>query len=61
MTYKFTESVVEEATLSWLAGLGYKVVIGSRTVAALRDLLLPKLMSGEIRVDTMDGVDEGKK
>jgi hypothetical protein len=30
--------------------LGYTVVIGSRTVAALRDLLLPKLMSGEIRV-----------
>ena len=28
MTTKFTESVVEEATLSWLAGLGYTVASG---------------------------------
>lgn len=28
MSFKFTESVVEEATLSWLAGLGYTIASG---------------------------------
>jgi len=36
----FTESVVEDAALAWLEGY-----------AALRDTLLPKLISGELRVE----------
>ncbi len=28
MTIAFTESVVEEAALAWLGGLGYKVLHG---------------------------------
>lgn len=54
------ESTVEEAALAWRREVGYAVLYGpgiaagepaaERTLAALRDALLPKLMSGEIRV-----------
>ncbi len=67
MTQQFTESLVENAALSWFKELDYAVVHGphiapdelhaerksfSETVLAkrLRDALLPKLLSGEIRV-----------
>jgi len=64
MSQAFTESVVEEAALDWLAGLGYAVAHGpeivetergsdyGRVVLAdrQRDALLPKLISGELRV-----------
>ncbi|MBI5629123.1 MAG: hypothetical protein HY953_09410 [Candidatus Rokubacteria bacterium] len=40
----FSESVVEDAALAWLEGLGDVVL------AALRAALLPKLISGELRV-----------
>jgi hypothetical protein len=63
----FTESVVEDAALGWLEGLGWAVKHGpeiapgelfsergdhGKTILAarLRDVLLPKLMSGELRV-----------
>jgi hypothetical protein len=50
----FTESVVEEAALGSLAGLGYTVLSGPTIapgqLAAIRNALLPKLLSGEIRV-----------
>ena len=39
MASRFTESVVEQAAL-----------VRCRTLATLRDTLLPKLLSGEIRV-----------
>jgi type I restriction enzyme S subunit len=32
----------------------------SRTLVALRDALLPKLFSGEIRVSDTDGVEDGR-
>jgi hypothetical protein len=46
----FTESMVKDATLSWLESLGWSVKVESRTFAALRDALLPKLISGTLRV-----------
>jgi len=61
MSYKFTESIVEEAALAWLDALGYSVVkpvfdkiLANEeqisTLAALRGTLLPKLISGELRI-----------
>ena len=38
------ESTIEDSALAWLEGLGDMVL------AALRDALLPKLLSGEIRI-----------
>jgi hypothetical protein len=58
-----TESVVESAALAWLASLRWAVghVLGCGLNAALRDALLPKLISGELRVRDaerfVDGVD----
>ena len=50
-----TESIVESAALEWLAHLGWQVAHGldtaPDTLGAERDALLPKLVSGEIRVD----------
>lgn len=46
---RFTESIVEQAAPAWLEALGC-AVRGSDTLAALRDALLPKLLSGAIRV-----------
>ena len=43
MAQAFTESVVEQAALDWLAGLG-------RQRLALRNGQLPKLISGELRM-----------
>jgi len=45
----FTESIVEEAALAWLESLGWAVKVESHTLAALRDTLLPNLLSGELR------------
>jgi len=69
----FTESVVEEAALEWLEGLGYAIKhgpgiapgehtieAGDHTQSAVqnlrRDTLLPKLISGELRVPDAKGV-----
>ena len=50
-----TEAHVEATALEWLATLGWQVAhgagIASDTPGAERDALLPKLVSGEIRVD----------
>jgi type I restriction enzyme S subunit len=46
----FTESVVEKAALAWMESLGRAAKVESRTLAALRDTLLPKLISGALRV-----------
>ena len=46
-----TESIVEDAALTWFGELGYAMGHGqhaSRTLATLRDTLLPKLLSGEV-------------
>lgn len=61
----FTESVVEEAALAWLESLGYAVLHGPdiaagepaaerRDYGRLRDTLLPKLISGELRVNRFE-------
>lgn len=44
------EFVVKQAALTWLESLGWSVKVESRTLAALRDTLLPKLISGELQV-----------
>jgi hypothetical protein len=49
------ESIVEDAALEWFGKPGYAVGHGphfhqSRTLATLRDTLLPKLLSGELSV-----------
>jgi hypothetical protein len=41
----FTESIVEDAALSWFAELQYSVLHGPEIT------LLPKLLSGELRVN----------
>lgn len=46
----FTESIVEGAALAWLESLGWAAKVESRTLAALRDALLPKLISRELRI-----------
>lgn len=51
MSQAFTEPVVEETVLAWLEAIGWAVKVESRTLAALRDTLLPKLISGELRVE----------
>ena len=64
MTGAFTESIVENTTLSWLGELGYAIGHGphmaalidqiivnrtqSRTLCSLHDTLLSKLLSGEL-------------
>lgn len=69
----FFESVVESVALGWLKNLGctlrHNPDIAHGEIAALRDALLPKLISGELRVqdaqrfvggvDSMDEVDRG--
>ena len=47
------ESIVEDAALEWFGAMGYAIGHGPhqpRTLATLRDTLLPKLLSGELRV-----------
>jgi hypothetical protein len=54
----FTESTIEQAAIEWLKDLGYAYAFAPeiafdssvRTLASLRDTLLPKLMRGEVRV-----------
>jgi hypothetical protein len=64
MPQQFTESVVEQAALDWLAGLGWQTAFGPEIVDSerggdfgrvvlegrLRQALLPTLISGELRV-----------
>lgn len=53
MIDRFSESVVEDAALSWFEGLGYGLLqglISLRGLVAIPTALLPKLLSGEIRV-----------
>ena len=48
-----TESIVEDAALTWFGELGYAMGHGqhaSRTLATLRDALLPKLLSGDLSI-----------
>jgi hypothetical protein len=45
-----TESIVEDAALWWFGEALSNPPIRSRTLATLRDTLLPKLLSGELRV-----------
>ncbi|MGH7965699.1 MAG: hypothetical protein ACRERD_28440 [Candidatus Binatia bacterium] len=60
MSGNFTESVVEHAALAWLESLGYTVTHGSDivpesiTFAALCNMLLPDLISGQLRVTDKD-------
>ena len=49
------------ATLEPLATLSAHLRAESRTLAALRDTLLPRLISGNIRVSCIDGDDDGIK
>lgn len=46
----FTKSLVEDAALAWLESLGWSVKVESCRLAACRDTLLPKLISGELRI-----------
>lgn len=54
----FTESVVEDAALAWLEGVGWRVRNGAEIVpgepTAERDSLGPKLISGELRVKDVE-------
>ncbi len=76
MPMPVTESVVEEAALSWFQELGYAVLLGpdmapgepatERTdysrvvlVGRLRGMLLPWLISGEVRVRGAERFVEG--
>lgn len=56
MSQAFTESVVEHAALAWLESLGWSVKAKSRTLSALRNALLPKLISGELRVKNAEWI-----
>ncbi|MCL5734243.1 MAG: type I restriction endonuclease subunit R [Actinobacteria bacterium] len=53
MTAPFTESVVEEAALSWLASLGYQVLHGP-------DLAYGQLLSERVDPDFRDAILEGR-
>ncbi len=58
----FTESTIEQATIDWLKDLGCDYAFGPdlafdgviQTPASLRDMLLPKLMRGEVRAKMRD-------
>jgi hypothetical protein len=66
----FTESIVEDATLDWFAELGYTIAHGpdlapgegasERTTCGSvpRDTLLPKLLSGVVRVKEVEKILE---
>ena len=57
MSAKFTESILEEAVLEHLASLGWQVLFGPEIApgeSALRDALLPRLMSGEVRAKDVE-------
>ena len=53
---RITESVVEDAALDWLESLGWSVAhgpdIAPGTLADQRDVLLPQLVSGNVRVQS---------
>ncbi len=51
----FAESVVESAALRWAV----RHVRGCGLNAALRDMLLPKLVAGELRVAAARNPDKG--
>ena len=59
-----TESTIEQAAIDWLKDLGYDYAFGPeiafdsdvRTLASLRDSLLPKLMRGEVRVKDVEKI-----
>ena len=58
----FAESTIEEASIEWLKDLGYIYAFGPEItfdssvskLASLRVTLLPKLMSGEVRVKDVE-------
>lgn len=61
MSNGVTEFVIEQAALAWLESLGWSVKVESLTLAALRNALLPKLISGKLRVrDVMRIVEVAK-
>jgi len=45
-----TESQFEETTIDRLRALGYRYVYGGELPRDERDMLLPKLLGGELRV-----------
>ena len=49
-----SESDVEDAALAWLGS--EETVSESRTLSALRDTLLPRLISGKMRVNDAEAV-----
>ena len=49
-----SESDVEDAALAWLSS--EETVSESRTLSALRDTLLPRLISGKMRVNDAEAV-----
>ena len=54
---RFTESVLEEVVLEYLASLKWDVLFGPEIAPgepALMYALLPRLMSGEVRVKEID-------
>jgi hypothetical protein len=61
---RLTESIVEQATLTWVESLSYVVRHGPDlasegiTRSTLRDTLLPKLLSGEIRVKNVERLNK---
>lgn len=56
MTSSFSESVVEQAALVGLESLGWSMKVKSRTLSALRNALLLKLISGELRVKNAERI-----
>lgn len=54
---QFTKSVLEEAVLEYLASLGWQIAFGPEIAPgepALRDVLLPRLINGEVRVKDLE-------
>jgi len=47
---RLTESHIESAVLEWCSRYRQTILHGPDTLAALRDALLPKLISGKLRV-----------
>lgn len=53
----FTETTIEQIVLEYLALLGWQVIFVPEIApseSALRDALLPSLMSGEVTVENVD-------
>ena len=62
MSPAFSESIIEQAALDWLKAIGWETVFGPDIapdmLAVLRDTLLPKLISGELRIKDLKKIIE---